>query len=85
MVVLAVLQDGERKTVVRTRFVRQYTIRCAVVNYEGDDADYNEDEDDYYWPEGWYEWNEYEPWHWRLSGNITHWAPLPGLPEEVKD
>jgi hypothetical protein len=33
-----------------------------------------------YWPEGWYEWNEYEETHWALDSAPSHWQPLPDLP-----
>jgi len=49
------------------------------------DADYNEEKDAYYWPEGFYEWNEYEDTHWFVSHKITHWMPLPEPPPTNKN
>jgi len=43
-------------------------------------ADYDEATDATYWPEGWYERNEYEETNWRLSEDVTHWMPLPAHP-----
>lgn len=43
-------------------------------------AEYDEETDTYYWPEGWYEWNQYEETHWRLDNGgkrVTHWAYVP--------
>jgi len=45
----------------------------------GDGGDYNETEDTYYWPEGWYEWNQYEECHWQVETEPTHWQPLPAI------
>jgi hypothetical protein len=46
-------------------------------------AEYNEELDDYFWPEGWYQqienWDEYSA----LTideGEVTHWMPLPKGP-----
>lgn len=40
------------------------------------DLDWSEDGNHAYWPEGWYEWNEYEETHWQLGDNVTHWAAV---------
>lgn len=48
---------------------------------DGDDADYDEVTDTTYWPEGWYEWNQYEEIHWAIVDHpVTHWMLLPNLP-----
>ncbi len=48
----------------------------------GCDPDYDEEEDMYFWPEGWYECNEFEDTHWMVDGNVTHWMPLPEVPND---
>ena len=45
-----------------------------------DYVDYNEEKDEYYWPEGWYERNEYDEVNWHVDHEITHWQPLPDSP-----
>lgn len=42
-----------------------------------DAADYNEETDEYYWPQGWYEWNRHEEIHWVLEAEPTAYMPLP--------
>lgn len=49
-------------------------------DYDGD-ADYDEENDIFYWPEGWYEWNECEDMHFKVDFPITHWQPLPEPPK----
>jgi len=51
-------------------------------DYEGDDAVYDENTDEYYWPQGWYEWNETEETHFALPDTVTHWMPLPEVPQK---
>jgi hypothetical protein len=46
----------------------------------GEGGDYQESDDCYYWPEGWYEWNEFEECHWALDTEPTYWMPLPEAP-----
>ena len=45
-----------------------------------DYVDYNEEKDEYYWPEGWYERNEYDEVNWHVDHEVTHWQPLPEPP-----
>lgn len=51
-----------------------------------DFAQYNEEFDDYFWPEGWYEnidnWDDFTAMQ-IYEGVVTHWMPLPvgPLPE----
>jgi hypothetical protein len=49
---------------------------------DGDGSDYDEITDKTYWPEGWYEWNEYEDCHWALDTVPTHWMLLPESPHK---
>ena len=50
---------------------------------EYDFAEYNEDLDDYFWPQGWYEqienWDDYGAILIR-EHTVTHWMPLPSCP-----
>ena len=52
--------------------------------YEDIDADYNEDTDEYYFPEGWWEviknWDDYSCV--AIEDKVTHWMPLPEPPKE---
>ena len=53
----------------------------------GDDfAEYDEEADEYYWPEGWYEsienWDDYGA-VFVHEGVITHWQPLPRGPHHA--
>lgn len=45
------------------------------------DGQYNYRDGEYYAPKGWYE-HQIEPEiKWKLSAKVTHWMPLPELPE----
>ena len=52
--------------------------------YEDIDADYNEDTDEYYFPEGWWEviknWDDYSCV--AIEDKVTHWQTLPEPPKE---
>ena len=57
-------------------------------NGSGDQAiEYNEDDDEYYLCEGWYEiiknWDDYNSV--AIDDTVTHWMPLPSLPEKEKN
>lgn len=47
---------------------------------EPEEGSYDEDTDTYWCSEGWYESNEYEEIHWKVSDPVTHWMPLPAPP-----
>lgn len=51
-------------------------------NDEYESGEYDEATDEYYIREGWYEQNEFEEIHWKVSGEVTHWMNLPGPPRE---
>lgn len=63
----------------RAMWVPKFFKSCDDWDYEGD-SEYNEENDTEYWPEGWYEWNNHEEMHWRISDPVTHWMPLPQPP-----
>ena len=52
--------------------------------YEDIDADYDEETDEYYFPEGWWEsiknWDDYSCV--AIEDTITHWMPLPQPPKD---
>jgi hypothetical protein len=53
---------------------------------DDDFAEYDEEADEYYWPEGWYEsienWDDYGA-VFVHEGMITHWQPLPPRPHHA--
>ncbi len=50
-------------------------------SFDAEGGIYDEETDKWYVEEGWYETNEYEEVHWAVTGTVTHWQPLPPLPE----
>ena len=63
-----------------------YTKRFTEEN-DGEFAEYCEERDNYYTPEGWYEkcdsWDEYGSYklYDSMERALTHWMPLPNPPE----
>lgn len=51
---------------------------------EDDGGTYDEEKDKYYCSEGWYEMNEYEDTHWKISDPVVAWTDLPELPEKYR-
>lgn len=71
------------KKVLRAAHAEKFTLSEEDWGWWNDEegADYNEANDTTYWPEGWYEWNEYEETHWSIADHpVTHWMPLPKTP-----
>lgn len=67
--------------IVRAQWAARFTLP------QDQDTDWYEykDEDDAdggtpFCPEGWYETNEYEDVHWRITDGVTHWQALPSPP-----
>jgi len=52
-------------------------------SFDAEGGIYDEETDKWYVEEGWYETNEYEEVHWAVTGTVTHWQPLPPLPEGI--
>ena len=70
--VLAVVKGV--KYPIRAMFIPQYSVEAG--DYEGD-ADYSEEKDEYYYPEGWYEWNNYDEINWFVNAEVIKWMPIP--------
>lgn len=79
--VLAVVQVGQKRLVVRATYIKAGQVE-ADLDYD-EAYEYDEEADTYWLNPGWYEHNLVEEMHWQISDPVTHWAPLPGLPEEV--
>lgn len=73
------------KLVLRAAHAPRFTLLTGLDDNFPDGGDYNEEADDYYWPEGWYEWNQYEDTHWRLWDAPEFWMPLPDAPKAKKE
>ena len=70
--------------IVRAKYLRRYQEEAY-----GDDldfAEYSEEHDENFWPEGWYEqidnWGDYSAVA-VVEGEIDKWLPLPPLPEDL--
>lgn len=72
-----VLLDIGNKYPIRAQWVPKDSLEATG---DGDFGEYNEASDMYYWPEGWYEWNQYEETHWRVDETPRAWQPLPASP-----
>ena len=77
-----VLLDIGKKYPIRAMWAARFTLEAD--DEDPDWGEWNEDGDMYYCPEGWYEWNEHEETHWRVSVEPLRWMPLPQPPKEVK-
>lgn len=73
----------QRHTRIRAMWIPQF-FDSDLGEYDGD-ADYNEEKDEYYWPEGWYERNEFDERCWAVDGTVIAWQPLPPLVEVPHD
>ena len=78
-----VLLDIGKKYPIRAMWVPKFSEEVGSADFDGDE-DYDEETDTSYWPEGWYEWNQYEEVHWAVSETPRAWcempAPLPPAP-----
>lgn len=71
---------GTKSRRIRAQYAADKTLEQSV---DADGGVYDEATDTYYCEEGWYETNEYEEVHWAVSNKVTHWMPLPEIPEVV--
>ena len=72
------LMNGKRKYYVcEAMYTAPKTISAG--GYDDFDADYDEETDTYYYPEGWWErihnWDDYS--YVAIADFVTHWMPLP--------
>lgn len=70
-----VLLDIGKKYPIRAMWAAKHTVQAA--DDDTDRGEYVEEDDMYYAPEGWYEWNEHEEIHWRVTETPRAWMPLP--------
>ncbi len=69
---------GEYQVVLRAYYAPKFTVEDDN-QYEA--AEYCEEKDEYFLCEGWYEYNEFDEVNWMVCESVTHWQPLPELPE----
>ena len=70
-----VLLDIGKKYPIRAMWAAKHTVQAA--DDDTDWGEYVEEDDMYYAPEGWYEWNQCEDNHWRVTETPRAWMPLP--------
>ena len=70
-----VLLDIGKKYPIRAMWAAKHTVQAA--DDDTDWGEYVEADDMYYAPEGWYEWNQCEENHWRVTETPRAWMPLP--------
>ena len=70
-----VLLDIGKEYPIRAMWAAKHTVQAA--DDDTDWGEYVEADDMYYAPEGWYEWNQCEDNHWRVTETPRAWAPLP--------
>lgn len=74
--------DNGRSWAVRAVYIPKYW-KVDDGSFEGE-TEYSEEKDETYWPEGWYEFNDFDEAHWLVREMVTHWQPLPAAPEGEK-
>lgn len=76
---------GNRRTII-AHYIERWTEESFSDENEDND-EYSEELDIYYLKEGWYE--NLDNWDYSSiivhEGEITHWMPLPGSPDELID
>ena len=72
---MPVLLDIGKKYPIRAMWAAKHTVQAA--DDDTDWGEYVEADDMYYAPEGWYEWNQNEDNHWRVTETPRAWMPLP--------
>ena len=72
---MPVLLDIGKEYPIRAMWAAKHTVQAA--DDDTDWGEYVEEDDMYYAPEGWYEWNQCEDNHWRVTETPRAWMPLP--------
>lgn len=72
---MPVLLDIGKKYPIRAMWAAKHTVQAA--DDDTDWGEYVEEDDMYYAPEGWYEWNQCEDNHWRVTETPRAWMPIP--------
>ena len=71
-----VLLDIGKQYPIRAMWAAKFTLPVSLEDDSGF-GEHDERTDEWYCPEGWYEWNEHEEIHWRVTETPRAWAPLP--------
>ena len=71
-----VLLDIGKEYPIRAMWAAKFTLPVSLEDDSGF-GEHDERTDEWYCPEGWYEWNEHEETHWRVTETPRAWAPLP--------
>lgn len=69
---------------VRAKWIPEFYQESDGDDFHGD-LDYSEEKDEFYWPEGWYEWNEFDDTHWLVDVKVLYWIPLPEPTKEMME
>ena len=77
-----VLLDIGKKYPIRALWAAKHTVQAC--DDDTDWGEYVEEDDMYYAPEGWYEWNQCEDNHWRVTETPRAWMPLPPHPTSAE-
>lgn len=76
------LMSGKRYYICNAIHTEHKTVTADM--YDDMDAEYDEETDNYYFPEGWWErihnWDDYN--YVAIEDFVTHWMPLPEPPKE---
>lgn len=70
---MPVLLDIGKEYPIRAMWAAKHTVQAA--EDDTDWGEYVEEDDMYYAPEGWYEWNQCEDNHWRVTETPRAWFP----------
>ena len=79
---MPVLLDIGKKYPIRAMWTAKHTVQAS--DDDPDWGEYVEADDMYYAPEGWYEWNQCEENHWRVTETPRAWMPLPPPPTSAE-
>ena len=72
---MPVLLDIGKEYPIRAMWAAKHTVQAA--DDDTDWGEYVEADDMYYAPKGWYEWNQCEDNHWRVTETPRAWMPIP--------